>query len=346
VLWAALLAAHACTKYQPKVPSGVVACDGPGQGCPAGYRCVKSVCELVKGDARGADDEVRPPAPMPDAQVASPDAPPAAPEVATAMDAPRDEAVGDLAAEAGPSAGKPDANLAGDGGALACPSTGRGPNMVRAGGFCIDATEVTNRQYQAFLAAKGSDLSGQPPLCAGKNLTFTPDAEYAPWPYPDERADHPVVNMDWCDAHAFCQWAGKRLCGKIGGGSLDWKSVTDPRVSQWASACTRAGSRAYAYGQVFRTGICNVQHIRLPVATTPVGSLGECQGGYDGVYDMIGNVEEWTDACGKDPKLGDVCSVVGGSYAPPEEEPTCASEYNEKLLYTWHRRGFRCCSLD
>src|SRR5438874_1946147 len=88
--------------------------------------------------------------------------------------------------------------------AVAC-DPGRGPEMVHAGEFCIDSTEVTNRQYLAFL--EEADLTKQPPGCAAMNPSFVPLNVEAAWP-PAGREDHPVVNVDWCDAASFCQWSG------------------------------------------------------------------------------------------------------------------------------------------
>src|SRR5262249_6416251 len=80
-----------------------------------------------------------------------------------------------------------------------------------AGTFCIDATEVTNGAYKAFLAAS-PDPSAQPAFC-GWNTDYSPSSFYGP-------DDHPVVYVDWCDAYAYCEAAGKRLCGAIGGGAV------------------------------------------------------------------------------------------------------------------------------
>jgi hypothetical protein len=37
----------------------------------------------------------------------------------------------------------------------------------------------------------------------------------------------PITNVDWCDAYAYCAGIGKRLCGKIGGGTLDQGGLDD-----------------------------------------------------------------------------------------------------------------------
>jgi hypothetical protein len=99
-----------------------------------------------------------------------------------------------------------------------CPSGLPGPAMVPAGAFalptmCIDATEVTNAHYAAFLASSPAPGSG-PGACTW-NVRYEPLFH---WPPPPERAAFPVVDVDWCDAFAYCAWAGKRLCGDPGGG--------------------------------------------------------------------------------------------------------------------------------
>lgn len=92
-----------------------------------------------------------------------------------------------------------------------------GPAPVDVGTYCVDSTEVTGRQYLEFLAAKAGDTSGQPVDCSW-NTTFEPAADIDP-------NEYPVAFVDWCDALAYCTWAGKRLCGKIGGGPLPKASI-------------------------------------------------------------------------------------------------------------------------
>jgi len=115
--------------------------------------------------------------------------------------------------------------------------------MLDFGDFCIDATEVTQAQYQAFLASKNGDTTGQPAAC-GWNTSFQPFAScnFAP----ATRASQPVSGVDWCDAYAFCAWTGKQMCGRIGGGARSGaKSAPapsrEPAKSQWTAACTKRG---------------------------------------------------------------------------------------------------------
>jgi formylglycine-generating enzyme required for sulfatase activity len=212
--------------------------------------------------------------------------------------------------------------------------------MVHTPGFCIDSTEVTNRQYQAFLDE--ADLAKQPTGCAAINPTFVPVNVEAPWP-PVGREDFPVVNVDWCDAAAFCQWAGKRLCGAIGAVGLDSKQATMPALSRWAAACTRAGTWKLPYGPDVKTGLCNVGNPNRPLHLTPVASLPGCQGGYDKVYDMVGNVEEWVDACHTDPARGETCAAVGAHYFDGESVADCGRMSEDKKTFAGYFRGFRCC---
>src|SRR5262249_39830790 len=94
-----------------------------------------------------------------------------------------------------------------------CPTGLPGPPLIAVpppsgGRFCIDATEVTNAQYAAFLATN-PQTSLQPARCTSWNGTYA-GAYVGPL---TGRDDYPVVGVTWCDAFAYCKWAGKRLCG-------------------------------------------------------------------------------------------------------------------------------------
>ena len=151
------------------------------------------------------------------------------------------------------------------------------------------------------------------------------------------------MNVDWCDAAAFCQWSGKRLCGGIGASTLASAQAAMPALSRWASACTRAGTRRFPYGPTVMPGVCNVGQPNRPLKIVPVASTTGCQGGYDKLYDMVGNVEEWLDACTLDPVRGEVCAIIGGDYFDTESLSDCARLYDKVKTSVDYYRGFRCC---
>src|SRR5438445_3243368 len=103
----------------------------------------------------------------------------------------------------------------------ACPAGKGGPAMVPAGSFCIDQTEVTNAQYQDFVATNPSHAD-QIPECAW-NGSWVPFS--GAWTYDNQTATFPVAGVNWCQAYGFCAWAGKHLCGAPGGGpATSWTS--------------------------------------------------------------------------------------------------------------------------
>jgi formylglycine-generating enzyme required for sulfatase activity len=225
-----------------------------------------------------------------------------------------------------------------------CPS-GRGPTSIRVGGeasFCIDSTEVTRAQYRAFLDAKGRDTSGQPAGCEWNTL-YTPGN---PWPPTPTEESLPVVVVDWCDAYAFCAWAGKRLCGAIKGGPVARSAAVDPTQSQWTYACTKGGQHAYPYGDTYDDSRCNT----ASKETVAVGSRAACVGGFPGIFDMSGNVEEWEDSCDPvDAGATDLCRIRGGSFNDglPAENYTCTvstASYSQPRDVQAADLGFRCCS--
>ncbi len=196
-------------------------------------------------------------------------------------------------------------------------------HSVTVGGFWIDHHPVTNRQFREFVQATGhitfaeippdpKDYPGALPhmLYAG-SLVFTPPAhpvdlrDWGQWWRFLKRADwrhpygpksnirgldsHPVVHVSFADALAYARWAGKDLATEA-----EWEFAArgglDGAEFAWGNEFT-PGSKHMAntwQGEFPR------QNLRLDgfARTSPVGAFPP--NGY-GLYDMIGNVWEWTN---------------------------------------------------
>jgi formylglycine-generating enzyme len=195
-------------------------------------------------------------------------------------------------------------------------------HRVYVDGFWIDKTDVTNRQFEAFVKATGyvtvaerkpraEDYPGAPPenLVAG-SIVFSPPDHPVPltdhfqwWSYvhganwrhplgPDSdikgKDDYPVVQVAYEDALAYATWAGKRL----------------PTEAEWEFAA-RGGlsGKPYAWGDEFRPNgkwMANTHQGTFPTKDTGedghVGITAVAQyppNGY-GLFDMAGNVWQWT----------------------------------------------------
>jgi formylglycine-generating enzyme required for sulfatase activity len=245
-----------------------------------------------------------------------------------------------------------------------CPPATGGPALVPVpGGYCVDSTEVTRSQYEAWLA--GNPMTdGQDPSCSW-NDTYVPDSVCMKDPHVCKTscANHPQECVDWCDAAAFCRSAGKRLCGRIGGGSVpfDDHSHSEANVDQWFNACSSGGVNIFPYGNGYQMQTCNGNdHTQTGCAfpqyectTQPVGALGGCQSlvvGYASVYDMSGNVAEWEDSC-KWFGGTDNCIIRGGGVRSDPDLLRCAlgSRFVSKQYWLPRNKahatvGFRCCS--
>ena len=237
-----------------------------------------------------------------------------------------------------------------DGGADAeagngCPGTA-GPSPVRVGGgtqaFCIDGTEVTNAQYMQFLTATKGTVT--PPAGCAWKTSYQPGI----WPYPSGKDANPVAFVDSCDAAAFCTWAGKRLCGKIGGGATPSGGYLDPTKSQWFFACTNAGDglHAFPYGNTFVARVCNNLENDAG-GSLPVGTEKQCVGGFPGIYDMSGNVWELEDMClpADAGAAHDQCLIRSGAWTSDDTVMSCSAAFTVERQYTANDVGFRCCSL-
>ena len=218
--------------------------------------------------------------------------------------------------------------------------SGRGPTMVRIAerSYCIDSTEVTVGDYDEFLGAPDRDAIAQPSYCQW-NTSFDPGSGLGP-------DDLPARNVDFCDAYAFCKWAGKRLCGKIGGGPMS--AGAGQSESQWYVACSKNGQRRWPYGSAYQDGLCRVSSATATLWSPWLVTTQTCVGGYGGLYDMSGNVYEWEDDCEfQDGGAADRCTLRGGSYGDTESGNVACGV----PLTRAPRRptvaiaiGFRCCA--
>jgi formylglycine-generating enzyme required for sulfatase activity len=127
--------------------------------------------------------------------------------------------------------------------------------------FYMDKLEVTNRQYQLFCQAAGR----QCPIHMTDNKIAA------------GREKHPVNNVSFFDAEAYCQWAGKRL----------------PTEAEWEKAARGADARVYPWGSGWDQNLSN-NRTSAREDTLPVGSIPGGASPY-GLLDMAGNVWEWTD---------------------------------------------------
>jgi formylglycine-generating enzyme len=241
------------------------------------------------------------------------------------------------------------AGAAGAGGATpACPIAMA--LIPASSSFCIDQWEVTQADYQSFLDARGADTTGQPAACAwnGSFVPTTDDAAgcSATTYRPVEAPNLPVVCVDWCDADAYCTWRGKRLCGRIGGGSTPEASGADAAVSEWYAACSSGGTLAYPYGDTYDAAICNGSEYGTS-APIPVGQATGCHAPavpFATVFDLSGNVREWENSCTANTGATDGCRRRGGGWDSVPTSLICTYLYDAERQAAEPGIGVRCCA--
>lgn len=125
--------------------------------------------------------------------------------------------------------------------------------------FYIDRTEVSNRAYAQFCAAKGRPL---------------------PEGFPPDRPNYPVVNITYPDAREFARWAGKRL----------------PTMLEWEKAARGLDGRLYPWGDQPDARRANVgdNPDRKPPELAPVDSFATGVSP-SGAVNMVGNAWEIVD---------------------------------------------------
>jgi formylglycine-generating enzyme required for sulfatase activity len=217
--------------------------------------------------------------------------------------------------------------------ARGCPS-----NMVNVGGrYCIDRYEA----YVAEMLPRGKlrRLSPFKPVDGGKKLKAL-----------NKRGRMPQAYISRVQAEQACQNAGKRLCSD----------------DEWVTACKGKSPTVWPYGKKWKPGRCNDSgvssfnmffggggreapesaytfenlndpRLNKPKGTcAPSGRFKSCRNSYK-VYDMVGNLHEWTAAPG---------GTFRGGYFLDVHDNGTGCDYRTMAhspKYHDYSTGFRCC---
>jgi serine/threonine-protein kinase len=137
-------------------------------------------------------------------------------------------------------------------------------HLVTLPGYYIGRDPVTVARFRAFVEASGHRPAG------GSRCLEGPD-------------DHPVVDVTWHDALAYCRWLGERT----------GLPVTLPSEAEWEKAARGTAGRIYPWGdEPPDESMCNFAG--NVGETTPVGRYSPQGDSPYGCADMAGNVWEWT----------------------------------------------------
>jgi hypothetical protein len=164
--------------------------------------------------------------------------------------------------------------------------------------------------------------------------------------YPNIVGQYPIIYASWYEASEMCEQQGKRLCSD----------------DEWTFACEGEEAKPYPYGTgyVRAPEMCITDELWRPYNEKAMlprdgesaglemdrlwrgkrsGEQKSCRSDM-GVFDMTGNVDEWTHTS----RVGERPSILKGGYWGPVRtrcRPTTRSHDQNHMFY---QQGFRCCA--
>jgi hypothetical protein len=169
--------------------------------------------------------------------------------------------------------------------------------------------------------------------------------------YPDVKGQFPVILVSWREAGAMCSAQGKRLCTE----------------NEWTFACEGEEAIPYPYGYQRDDSACPIDRPWIQyheqafadrsseLAMRELDNLWQglasgasprCRSAF-GVYDMTGNVDEWTVAVRTSnwwTRTPGFKSVFKGGYWGPVRARCRSSTRVHDEDYVFYQQGFRCCA--
>ncbi len=203
---------------------------------------------------------------------------------------------------------------------------------VRMDGFYIDYEEVTNQDYKECVKQQAC-----PPPTSKASATVSDYYDN------DKYKNYPVVNVTWKMAQAYCKFRGKRL----------------PTEAEWEKAARALTSNLFPWGNSTPSCEAGKEHANYSSCgakdTKPVRSYPAGRSPY-GLFDMAGNVREWTYDYYSDkyynsdsslvtpsgPGTGSERVIRGGSYKSSLKDLRVFARDHAKPDSSANDLGFRC----
>jgi formylglycine-generating enzyme len=242
--------------------------------------------------------------------------------------------------------------------------------------FYIGTYNVTRGQFRTFVQRTGyrtdAETSGKGAFGysaedGGDLLTQRPEYNWLVMGFPQED-DHPVVNVSWNDATAFCEWLSKKE-GSVyrlpteaeweyayrAGTSSFYSFGDDPeQLTKYANVADRTHvDKVYPPSQ-FDELMMNMHTVRSSDGFAFTSPVGRFRPNAFGVYDMHGNAGTWcSDRCQLDayaksetddpkgPASGEQRVTRGGSWAQSPFACRCASRSAAEATTCACNQGFR-----
>lgn len=200
--------------------------------------------------------------------------------------------------------------------------------------YYIDKFLVTNREFRRFVEETqyqtDAEREGFGWARTGRRWKRVNGAN---WKKPDgitsieDKDDHPVVQVSYNDALCYCRWAGKRL----------------PTEVEWEKAARGPKGNKYPWGNSEPDNTM-VNFDNFEGSTTPVDMYEKGLSHY-GIYNMAGNVYQWTNDWYKKRQgagSGKERVIKGGSFIEGSESLRSANRDRYEPDYRSYLFGFRC----
>jgi formylglycine-generating enzyme required for sulfatase activity len=161
------------------------------------------------------------------------------------------------------------------------------------------------------------------------------------------KKSHPVINVSWRDAMAYCKWLNNLTKTELSSRLV----LRLPTEAEWEKAARGLDGREYPWGNTFNQGRCNTVEGGV-CGTTPIGMYSPRGDSPFDCADMAGNVWEWTHSLknkypydssdGREDKRAFGIRVLrGGSYGVNDWSARCAFRYCYSMNFFSFNFGFR-----